>query len=131
MRQGSTFFLPNTGGINFYASVSPLSGETVVIKHFPNAFHKTTLLQQLHELKITSLIIAGMMTHMCVDATVRAAHDFGFDCMLAHDACATCDLVFMDQQISAQCVQSAYMASLNGIFAKVEDTATVCSRHLL
>ena len=125
-RPGATFFLPNTSGVAVHASVAPLAGETIVKKNYPNAFHETALLQQLRELAIDSLIIAGMMTHMCVDTTVRAACDLGFACTVAHDACATRALVFGDTTVPSHDVQTVYMASLNGIFAKVEDTETIC-----
>ena len=125
-RAGATFFLPGTRGVDVHASVAPLAGEVVVTKNYPNAFHKTTLLQQLRELAIDSLIIAGMMTHMCVDTTVRAACDLGFACTVAHDACATRDLTFGDATVPAHDVQTVYMASLNGLFAKVEGADTLC-----
>ena len=125
-RPGSTFFLPNTNGVDFYASVSPLDEEIVIIKNHPNAFHKTTLLSKLRELKINSLIITGMMTHMCIDTTVRAAYDLDFHCTVAHDSCATRDLVFKDETVPAHYVQATYMASLSGMFAKIEHTEIIC-----
>ncbi|MCL1985067.1 MAG: cysteine hydrolase [Betaproteobacteria bacterium] len=125
-RPGSSFFLPNTPGVDFYASVVPRNGELIVIKNHPNAFLKTALLQQLRELAIDSLTIAGMMTHMCVDTTVRAAYDFGFACTIVHDACATRDLNFENNTVPAHDVQTVCMASLSGMFAKVEDTETRC-----
>lgn len=127
-RHGSTFFLPDTSGVNFHAPVSPLAGEIVITKNYPNAFRETTLLQQLRGLKIDSLIIAGMMTHMCVDTTVRAAYDLGFTCTVAHDACATRNLMFGNEAVSAAHVQSVYMASLSGMFAEVENTEAICRR---
>ena len=127
MHPGATFFLPNTNGVNFHASVLPLKGETVVTKHYPNAFHETTLLRQLREAGIDTLVFAGMMTHMCIDTAVRAAFDFGFTCLVAHDACATCDLVFGGRTVAADDVQAAYMAALRWIFAQVENTDTLCS----
>jgi len=126
MHSGATFFLPNTNGVNLHASVLPLEGEVVVTKHYPNAFRETMLLRQLRELSIDTLFFSGMMTHMCVDTAVRAAFDLGFTCLVAHDACATRDLVFGDKTVSADNVQAAYMASLNWIFAKVETTKTLC-----
>jgi len=125
-RPGSTFFLPNTNGVDFHTSVSPLGGEIVIPKNYPNAFHETTLLSKLRELKINSLVIAGMMTHMCIDTTVRAAYDFGFSCIVAHDSCATRDLIFKSESIPAHYVHAAYMASLSGMFAHIEETKTVC-----
>ena len=126
MHPGATFFLPGTNGANIHASVLPLKGEVVVTKHYPNAFHETTLLRQLRESAIDTLVFAGMMTHMCVDTAVRAAFDLGFTCLVAHDACATRDLTFGDKTVSAENVQAAYMAALSWIFAKVEDTETLC-----
>jgi nicotinamidase-related amidase len=123
---GANFFLPDTHGVNIHASVLPLKGETVVTKHYPSAFRETTLLQQLREAGVDSLVFAGMMTHMCVDTAVRAAFDLGFACIVAHDACATRDLAFGDTNVPAAAVQAAYMASLGWIFAKVEDTETLC-----
>ena len=62
------------------------------------------------------------MSHMCIDTTTRAATDLGFSCTLINDACATRDLVFNDQKVKAADVQTAYMAALNGTFAKVFST---------
>ncbi len=125
-RPGATFFLPDTDGVNSHASVAPLVDETVITKNYPNSFYQTNLLQQLRDKNIASLTVVGMMTHMCVDTTVRAAFDLGFNCTLAHDACATRDLAFDGQTVSAHQVQTAFMAALNGTFAKVVDTETVC-----
>jgi len=55
-----------------------------------------------------------------------AAFDFGFTCLVAHDACATRDLAFGGKTVPADDVQAAYMAALNWIFAKVENTETLC-----
>ncbi len=103
--------------------VAPLAGETVVRKHFPNSFRDTALLDELRSRGITRLVIAGMMTHMCVDTTVRAAFDLGFECRLAHDACATRALSFAGSTVAAADVQKAFIASLNGLFARVQSAA--------
>mgnify|MGYP001457292820 CR=1 FL=1 len=118
-RPGATFFIPGTAGAEIHAAVRPLPGEPVFQKHFPSSFRETPLLAYLRKENITGLLIAGMMTHMCIDTTTRAAADLGFTCLLAHDACATRALTFNDRQVSAENVQAAYLAALNGIFAKV------------
>lgn len=69
----ATFFLPNTEGVHIHESVRPLQNETVILKHYPNSFRETNLLQKLQKLKIERIIICGMMTHMCIDATVRVS----------------------------------------------------------
>lgn len=125
-RPGATFFLPDTEGVEIHHSVAPRDGEAVVRKHFPNSFRETPLLDQLREQRVTDLVIAGMMTHMCVDTTVRAAFDLGFVIQLAHDACATRALSFGGSTVAAADVQAAFMASLNGLFAKVRSAAEIC-----
>ena len=119
LRPGATFFLPNTEGVKIHASVAPIAGETVIEKHFPNSFRETPLLDHLKKHAIDRLAIAGMMTHMCIDTTTRAAADLGFQCQLAHDACATRDLAFGDAKVAAREVHNAFLAALNGPFAKV------------
>ena len=59
-----------------------------MVKHFPNSFRGTELAGLLRGLGTGRLVLAGMMTHMCVDATARAAFDLGFACTVAADACA-------------------------------------------
>jgi len=126
-RPGATFFLPDTPGVEIHDGVAPLAGETVVRKHFPNSFRETVLLDQLRGGGISSLVIAGMMTHMCVDTTVRAAFDLGFASQLAHDGCATRSLAFGGATVAAPDVQNAFLASLNGLFAKVRSAAEICA----
>jgi nicotinamidase-related amidase len=118
-RAGATFLLPNTEGINFHENAKPLSGETVITKHFPNSFRDTVLEEYLAAKGIKELVICGMMSHMCIDATVRAAFDKGYTCLVAHDACAARKLVFHGVVIPAEHVHGAYMAALGAVYAKV------------
>lgn len=126
-RPGAAFFLPDTDGVRIHASVAPLATETVFQKHYPNSFRDTPLLDYLREHAITQLVMAGMMTHMCIDTTVRAAADLGFPCMLAHDACATRALSFGGMTVPAEHVQAAFLAALQGLFATVLPVEEICS----
>jgi nicotinamidase-related amidase len=119
VRPGSSFFLPGTPGADIHPAAAPLPGEPVFQKHFPNAFRETPLLEHLRALGATRLVIAGMMTHMCIDTSTRAAADLGFECLLAHDACATRALGFGDTEVPAAQVQAAFLAALDGSFALV------------
>ena len=91
-RPDAIHFLPCTKGIEFHPNVQPNKNETIIKKHYPNSFKDTGLLNHLIKNKINHLTIVGMMTHMCIDATVRAAYDLGFSCTVLHDACATKNL---------------------------------------
>lgn len=122
MRPGSTFFLPGTEGAEINDEVAPVQGETVIEKHFPNAFRETVLLQKLKEAEIEELVICGAMTHMCVDATVRAAFDLGFKCVLIEDACATRNLQHREIAVKSWKVHAAFFAALGSVYAKVMRT---------
>lgn len=115
----ATFFLPGTFGAEIHVNVKPLGNEKIIIKHFPNSFRNNELLDYLQSMNITDLVICGMMTHMCVDATVRAAKDFGFNCVVISDACATKDLEIGGEKVKAEEVQKSFLAALNYFYSSV------------
>lgn len=119
VRPGATFFLPDTPGAAIHASVEPLPGEPIIQKNFPNSFRETTLLDVLHEQQVNRLVICGMQTNMCVDAITRAAADFGFECIVAADACAARNLTLDQHTVPAEQVHYAFLAALQGSYAKV------------
>jgi len=119
VRPGAGFFEPGTPGVEFHPFVEPREGEAVVQKHFPNAFRGTSLQDRLDELDVKRVCFAGMMTHMCVDTTVRAAFDLGYQCVLLGDACATTDLEFGHVKVPAPQVHAAFLAALGQVFAEV------------
>jgi nicotinamidase-related amidase len=119
IQPGATFFLPRTQGAKIHAAAEPLAGEKVFQKHFPNSFRETQLLETLRKQDVHDLMVAGAMSHMCVDATVRAACDLGFACSVIEDACATKDLEFRGTLVPAAHVHRAFMAALQAAYAKV------------
>jgi nicotinamidase-related amidase len=121
----ATSFVPGSPGVCLYSTIRPLPGEPVICKHHPNSFRDTDLLDLLHQGEVARLVICGMMTHMCIDATVRAAADFGFECLVAADACATQDLVFEGTVVPAAMVQRSFLAALNGTYATVMRTEDI------
>lgn len=119
VRANATFFIPESKGAEIHSSVFPQKEETIVQKNFPNSFRQTNLEEILQSQLINHLVICGAMSHMCVDTTVRAACDMGYQITLIHDACATRSLIFNEEVVEASKVQAAYMAALNGSFARV------------
>jgi len=105
--------------------VAPRDDETVVVKTFPNSFRDTGLLDLLRIEEIESLVICGAMSHMCIDATTRAAFDLGFNCTVAEDACATKDLNFNGKTVKASDVHAAFMAALSVQYAKIVSTREI------
>lgn len=118
----ASFFKPNTFGVNIHQSVEPQKGDVVLQKSYPNSFRDTELLALLRKGGIQELIICGMMTHMCVDTTVRAAYDLGFSCKLIGDACATKTLEYAGRSVDSKEVQASYLAAIDGTFAEVLNT---------
>jgi nicotinamidase-related amidase len=119
------FFLPGADGTKINDRVTPLEGEAVVVKNYPNSFRDTSLLEILRNERIEDLVICGAMSHMCIDATTRAAFDLGFNCAVAEDACATMDLFFNNKTLKASEVHSSFMAALSFPYAKVVLTKDV------
>jgi len=124
-KKDATFFLPDTEGINFHENVRPIVNEKIVKKHFPNSFRDTDLNEYLVSKGVGELVVCGMMSHMCIDATVRAAFDKGYSCFVARDACATKNLIFDGVDIPAGHVHGAYMAALAAVYAKVQTAAEI------
>ncbi|MBU0751673.1 MAG: cysteine hydrolase [Gammaproteobacteria bacterium] len=129
-RPGASFFLPDTAGAAIHASVAPLAGETEIVKHFPNSFRDTPLLDHLKKIGAKRLLICGMMTQMCIDATTRAAFDLGFQCVVAGDACAARPQSFGGRTVAAEDVHAAFLAALNGLYARVLTSEAVIAESL-
>jgi nicotinamidase-related amidase len=122
----ATFMRPGTPGVEIHPSVTPASGEKLITKAYPNSFRETSLEQTLTSLGVKDLVVAGMMTSMCVDATVRAANDLGYQVTVAADACAAPDLEFDGRTVSGSDVHTAFLAALSDGYAtvvKVKDLA--------
>jgi len=124
---GAPFFVKGTDGVEIHDNVKPADGEMIFVKQFPNSFRDTDLLDFLESNEVSDVVIAGMMTHMCVEATTRAAFDYGFDCTVIGDACATKDLEYRGEQIKAIDVHNGSLAALEFFYAKIENTAEYVS----
>ncbi|KFI32096.1 Isochorismatase [Haematobacter massiliensis] len=118
-REPSPFFTPGTPGAEIHPSLAPERGEATIVKNFPNSFRSTGLHEVLEGWRAEHLVIVGAMTHMCIDATVRAAADLGYRVTVAGDACATRALEFRGREVSADDVQAAYLAALAFGYASV------------
>ena len=113
------FLRPGTDGVLPHPLVAPAGDEPVITKKAPNGFLGTALEHELRSRGIDTLVVAGMMSSMCVDATARAALDLGFDVAVAHDACAAPDLAFGGRDLPGATVHAAFMAALGDAGATV------------
>lgn len=117
--ENASFFLPGSRGAEIHPSLQPAPGEVLIRKHYPNSFRQTQLQTELENASVIKLVICGAMSHMCIDATTRAAADLNFECIVVADACATRDLLFGSETIPAGQVHGAFMAALGAGYARI------------
>jgi len=105
-----------------HACVTPAPGEKVVTKQHVNSFLGTDFGETLTRLSVRRIILAGMQTHMCLEAAARAASDLGYQVIVVHDACATRPLSFGGVDVPAAHVHAATLATLNRSYGQVLST---------
>jgi nicotinamidase-related amidase len=110
---------PATDQYAIRPEVAPIAGEKVIEKRYANSFRDTSLLETLRGLGVKRLVIAGMQTHMCVEAAARAAADLGFEVTVVADACATRPLEYGGVKVPANQVHASTLAALKGTYAKI------------
>lgn len=104
-------FVAGSNGVQIQPAVAPVGDEPVIVKHYINSFRETDLKQRLDARGVEEVVVVGAMSHMCVDAVVRAAADMGYPVTVLHDACATLDLAFGGVTVPAAHVHAAMMAA--------------------
>ena len=103
--------------------VRPVEGEAVVVKGYPNSFVGTDLDARLKAAGATKLVIAGFMTHMCINSTSRGAFNLGYAVTVPASATATRPLPGADgSTLAAESVQAVALAALGDLFAVVVPT---------
>lgn len=108
--------------------VAPRQGEPVVVKAFPNSFHLTDLEKTLTELGAApgsgkDLVIAGFMTHMCVNYTAQGAFNLGYRPTVVAETTATRALTAPDGTVlPAAALQAAALTAITDLFGVVVPT---------
>jgi nicotinamidase-related amidase len=118
--EGAPIFAKGTAGAKIQSAVAPVGDEPVIVKKHINAFRETDLKQQLDALDIQEIVVIGAMSHMCIDALVRAAVDMGYAVTVLHDACATMDLTFGGVSVPAAQAHATIMAAFEFGYATVK-----------
>jgi len=121
------YFVPGSTGVEINDAVAPAQGEAVILKHHPNSFIQTDLAERLEKAGAGRVAFCGMMTSMCVDATVRAAADLGLEPVLIDDACAAPDLEHRGVRVPADEVHAAFCAALGDEIATIVDAGEFVS----
>jgi nicotinamidase-related amidase len=109
--------------------VAPIAGEKVIIKNYPNAFIDTTLDTELQALGVKNLVLAGFMTHMCVNSTAHGAFNLGYASTIVASATATRPLLSINGKVlSAEEVHLGALASTRDLYAVVVDNISGLSK---
>jgi nicotinamidase-related amidase len=105
--------------------VAPVAGEPVITKNVPSSFAQTDLDEQLKKAGIQNLILAGFMSHMCVNSTARAAFTLGYNPTVVASATATRALPSKasGKVVPADQVQEAALAALSDLPSAVVPSA--------
>ncbi|WP_433288106.1 cysteine hydrolase family protein [Pseudonocardia sp. CA-142604] len=104
--------------------VAPREGETVIVKNHPNSFIDTDLDERLKAGGAKNLVLAGFMTHMCINSTARGAFNLGYAPAVVAAATATRPLPVTGEVVSAAALQIASLAGLADVFAIVVPDST-------
>lgn len=125
---GGPLFAKDGERVAFHPDILPAPHHHVVQKTTTSSFASTDLHAQLRERKIRTLIICGLMTHMCVSTTSRDAKPLGYQVLVAADACATRDIDAWDGgTISHMDLHRAALTELSDSFAEVLTTERILS----
>jgi nicotinamidase-related amidase len=109
--------------------VAPIAGEKVIKKNYPNAFIDTTLDTELQALGVKNLVLAGFMTHMCVNSTAHGAFNLGYASTIVASATATRPLLSVNGKVlSAEEVHLGALASTRDLYAVVVDNISGLSK---
>jgi nicotinamidase-related amidase len=120
---GAPIFAPDSATSQIIDAVRPEGTERVISKSLPSAFVNTDLAKYLQSTDRKEVVVAGFMTHMCINATTRSAVDLGFTPTVLGSACATRDLPGADGSvIPARIVHESNLASLADLIACVANS---------
>jgi nicotinamidase-related amidase len=103
--------------------LAPKPGELVLNKVTSSAFLSTGLDQILRNMAITDLVVTGLLTNGCVEATAIGAADRGFRVTLVEDACGTFSLEAHEASLRN-------FARMRGLVADTEQMVRLMSQQL-
>jgi nicotinamidase-related amidase len=119
---GSLYDIEGESGA-IVAQVAPRDDEPVVVKQYPNSFVQTDLENELKSVGAENLVIAGFMTHMCVNSTARGGFNLGYAPTVVAAATATRSLPGpRGESVPAAAMQAASLAGMADLFAVVVPT---------
>eukprot|EP00542_Grammatophora_oceanica_P012646 CAMPEP_0194047608 /NCGR_PEP_ID=MMETSP0009_2-20130614/25070_1 /TAXON_ID=210454 /ORGANISM="Grammatophora oceanica, Strain CCMP 410" /LENGTH=248 /DNA_ID=CAMNT_0038693271 /DNA_START=149 /DNA_END=895 /DNA_ORIENTATION=+ len=102
-------------GHEIVRDVEPIEGEPIIDKPGKGSFYGTDLELILKSRNISTLLVCGVTTEVCVQTTIREANDRGFRAICVGDACASYNEDFHYASL-------AMISAQGGIFGSVTDS---------
>lgn len=131
---GAPLFGAGSVAAEIHPQLAPAPHHRVLCKSRTSSFAETGLHAQLQALGVRTLIVAGLMTHMCVSTAVREARQFGSDSyrvIVAADACASRDLEGWDGGVCGhRQLHDVTLSALADNFAEVRTSAAILALPL-
>jgi nicotinamidase-related amidase len=126
---GGALFAAGGHAVQIHPLLAPAPRHRIVTKDRVASFAGTDLHAQLQALGINTLVVAGLMTHMCVSTAVREARSFGgasYKVVVAADACATRDIADWSGHVVGHAdLHRANLTALQDNFADVRNTGAI------
>jgi nicotinamidase-related amidase len=123
--EGSPYDIRGESG-QIVEQVAPRGDEPVIVKHFPDSFVQTDLDDRLKAGATQNLVLAGFMTHMCVNSTARGAFNLGYRPAVVAGATATRPLPGPSGVVSSEALQAGSLAAIADLFGiVVPDVAAI------
>lgn len=110
----------NTPGWEFHPAITPTAEDLIIQKYKPDSFFETNLQQELEAKGIKKLILSGLQTDCCIDATCRRAVELGYDVTVVQDAHST----FGQGSRTAEQIIEQYNDAF-GAIAKLQETSAI------
>ncbi|RJF99883.1 cysteine hydrolase family protein [Noviherbaspirillum saxi] len=123
---GGALFPKDSDRAAFHADMAPRPQHLLVQKTTASSFASTDLHQRLQARGIKTLVLCGLMTHMCISTTARDAKPLGYQVLVAGDACATRDIEAWDGGIIGHAeLHRAALTEISDAFGEVVPTDSV------
>ncbi|MGG1167547.1 cysteine hydrolase family protein [Bacillus mycoides] len=110
-----------TPGWEIHKSITPATGDVVLEKNHPDSFHKTSLRQELEMRNINRVVIAGIQSEICIDATCRRAYSLGYDVTLVKNGHST----YNSTLLSASQIIKHHNEIIGQWFARVKNSESI------
>ncbi|WP_151631850.1 cysteine hydrolase family protein [Noviherbaspirillum aerium] len=123
---GGALFAADGATVAFHPDILPQARHEQVRKTTASSFASTDLHARLQAGGIKTLILCGLMTHMCVSTTARDARPLGYQVIVAGDACATRDIEAWDGGIITHAeLHRAALTEISDSFGEILRTADI------